>query len=87
MPAPLLRAAFKLPDPGQGVVYDSVALSGDDYAVVGLSGVYPGDRDVMPEELKTLGQFIANSNGRMIFEEYLASLKEHGKVKIMLDNE
>lgn len=87
VPVPLLRAAFKLPDPGQGVVYDSVALPGGDYAVVALSGVYPGDSAAMPEELKTLGQFIANSNGRMIFEEYLASLKEHGKVKIMLDNE
>ena len=87
VPAPLLRAAFKLPNPGEGVVYDSVALSGGDYAVLALSGVYPGDSAVQPEELKTLGQFIANSNGRLIFEEFLASLRERGNVEIALDTE
>ena len=87
VPAPLLRAAFKLPNPGEGIVYDSVALSGGDYAVLALSGVQPGDSAVMPEELKTLGQFIANSNGRLIFEEFLASLRERGGIEIALGNE
>ncbi len=87
VPLPLLRAAFKMPDPTKGIAYDSVALSGGDYAVVALSAVHPGDSTTTPEELKTLGQFIANSDGRVAFEEFLASLRARGKVKIMLGNE
>ncbi len=87
VPAPLLSATFKMPNPGQGVAYDSVALPGGDYAVIALSAVRPGDSATTPEELKTLGQFIASSNGRMNLEEYLASLKENGKVEVMLGAE
>ena len=86
-PAQLLQEAFKMPHPGDSVSYRSVALANGDYAVVGLSAIYPGEADADSEQLKGLGQFIAAGNGRIMFDEYLASLKERGKVKVLLDNQ
>ncbi|MBO9481348.1 SurA N-terminal domain-containing protein [Salinisphaera sp. G21_0] len=87
VPAQLLQEAFKMPHPGNSVSYRSVTLANGDYAVVGLSAIYPGEAVANPEQLKGLGQFIAAGNGRVMFDEYLASLKERGKVKILLDNQ
>ncbi|WP_257265429.1 SurA N-terminal domain-containing protein [Endozoicomonas sp. ONNA2] len=87
VPARLLQEAFKMPHPGNSVAYRSVTLANGDYAVVGLSAIYPGEAGANPEQLKGLGQFIAAGNGRIMFDEYLASLKEKGKVKILLDNQ
>ncbi|WP_422448221.1 SurA N-terminal domain-containing protein [Endozoicomonas sp. ALB091] len=87
VPAQLLQEAFKMPHPGNSVAYRSVTLANGDYAVVGLSAIYPGEAVANPEQLKGLGQFIAAGNGRVMFDEYLASLKERGKVKILLDNQ
>ncbi|WP_422466427.1 SurA N-terminal domain-containing protein [Endozoicomonas sp. ALC013] len=87
VPAQLLQEAFKMPHPGNSVAYRSVTLANGDYAVVGLSAIYPGEAVANPEQLKGLGQFMAAGNGRVMFDEYLASLKERGKVKILLDNQ
>ena len=87
VPAQLLQEAFKMPHPGNSVFYRSVTLANGDYAVVGLSAIYPGEAMANPEQLKGLGQFIAAGNGRVMFDEYLASLKDRGKVKILLDNQ
>ncbi|WP_257296518.1 SurA N-terminal domain-containing protein [Endozoicomonas sp. YOMI1] len=87
VPAQLLQEAFKMPHPGSSVSYRSVTLANGDYAVVGLSAIYPGEAVAKPEQLKGLGQFIAAGNGRIMFDDYLASLKERGKVKILLDNQ
>ncbi|MBO9492539.1 SurA N-terminal domain-containing protein [Thalassotalea sp. G20_0] len=87
VPAQLLQEAFKMPHPGNSVAYRSVTLANGDYAVVGLSAIYPGEAVANPEQLKGLGQFIAAGNGRVMFDDYLASLKERGKVKILLDNQ
>ena len=87
VPAQLLQDAFKMPHPGNSVSYRSVTLANGDYAVVGLSAIYPGEAVANPEQFKRLGQFIAAGNGRVMFDEYLASLKERGKVKILLDNQ
>lgn len=87
VPAQLLQDAFKMPHPGNSVSYRSVTLANGDYAVVGLSAIYPGEAVANSEQLKGLGQFIAAGNGRVMFDEYLASLKERGKVKILLDNQ
>ncbi|WBA86693.1 hypothetical protein [Endozoicomonas sp. GU-1] len=87
VPAQLLQEAFKMPHPGNSVAYRSVTLANGDYAVVGLSAIYPGEAVANAEQLKGLGQFIAAGNGRIMFDEYLASLKERGKVQILLDNQ
>lgn len=87
VPAQLLQGAFKMPHPGNSISYRSVALANGDYAVVGLSAIYPGEAVENSEQLKGLGQFIAAGNGRVMFDEYLASLKERGKVKVLLENE
>ncbi|USE39171.1 SurA N-terminal domain-containing protein [Endozoicomonas sp. SCSIO W0465] len=87
VPAQLLQEAFKMPHPGNSVSYRSVMLANGDYAVVGLSAINPGEAIANNERLKGLGQFIASSNGRVTFDEYLASLKERGEVKVLLDSE
>lgn len=87
VPAQLLQKAFKMPHPGKSVSYDTAILPNGDYAIVALSAIYPGEATANPEQLKGLGQFIAASNGRVMFDEYLASLKERGKVNILLNNE
>ncbi|ELU01340.1 hypothetical protein CAPTEDRAFT_204877 [Capitella teleta] len=86
-PVQLLQKAFKMPHPGKNVSYDTAILPNGDYAIVALSAIYPGEASANPEQLKGLGQFIATSNGRVMFDEYLASLKERGKVNILLNNE
>ncbi|MFK0570197.1 SurA N-terminal domain-containing protein [Endozoicomonas sp.] len=87
VPAQLVQKAFKMPHPGQSVAYDTAILPNGDYAVIALSGIYPGEMTANSEQLRGLGQFIASSNGRVMFDEYLASLKERGKVKIKLNGE
>nr|MDT0252485.1 peptidylprolyl isomerase [Endozoicomonas sp.] len=87
VPAQLVQKAFKMPHPGQSVAYDTAILPNGDYAVIALSGIYPGEMTANSEQLRGLGQFIASSNGRVMFDEYLASLKERGKVKIKLNSE
>lgn len=87
VPAQLLQKAFKMNHPGKSVSYDSAVLPNGDYAVVALSAIHPGEAVANPDQFRGLGQFIAASNGRVMFDEYLASLKERGKVKILLDTE
>lgn len=82
VPAHILQEAFKMPHPGNGVSYRSVPLVNGDYAIVGLSAIYPGEVVANSEQLKGLGQFIATNNGRVMFDEYLASLKERAKIKV-----
>lgn len=84
VPAHILQEAFKMPHPGNGVSYRSVPLVNGDYAIVGLSAIYPGEVVANSEQLKGLGQFIATNNGRVMFDEYLASLKERAKIKVKL---
>lgn len=88
VPVQLLQEAFKMPHPGNNSAsYDSVRLPDGDYAVIALSAIYPGEATTSSEQLQGLGQFIAASDGRAMFDEYLASLKERGEVKIVVDNE
>ena len=87
IPAQLLQAAFKMPHPGNGVSYDAFALANGDYAVVALSAIYPGEVDEKNAQLKGLGKFIASTHGRVLYDEYLGSLKDQSKVNIVRKGE
>ncbi len=87
VPAQLLQKAFKMPHPGASLSFNTAVLPNGDYAVIALSGITPGEPTANSEQLKGLGQLIAASNGRVMFDEYLASLKERSKVKVLSNDE
>lgn len=86
-PAQLLQKAFKMPHPGKTVAYDHAVLPNGDLALIALSAIYPGEAKSGSEQLRGLGQFIANSNGRNLFDEYLRSIKASSKVEMHLKDE
>ena len=87
IPMQLLQEAFRMPHPGNGVSYDAIELPNGDYAVVAMSAIYPGKVDESSAQFKGLGKLIASTNGRVLFDEYLASLKDQAKVKTLLKSQ
>ena len=88
VPAQLLQKAFTMPNPGSGVVYDTVILPTGDLGLIGLSAIYPGETTTDDaERMQAVSQFIASDNGRNQFTDYLRSLKQRGKVENRLDED
>ena len=82
----VLSKAFKMPHPASGKSdYAFTTLANGDVAVIALSGIYPGEyADADKERMTMLSQYIASSNGRNLYSEYLQALKKQGKVKITM---
>ena len=88
VPVQLLQKAFTMPNPGNGVAYDTVALPTGDLALIGLSAIYQGEtQDEDAERMKAISQYIASDAGRNQFTDYLRSLKQRGKIENRLDEE
>ncbi|WP_263079451.1 SurA N-terminal domain-containing protein [Endozoicomonas sp. Mp262] len=89
IPRQLLNKAFKMPHPGSdSVVLDSAELPNGDMAIISLSRVYAGAyTSEEREKMKGLLQYIAGSNGRNTYGEYLQSLKNSGDVQIKTNDE
>ena len=88
VPARLLQKAFTMPNPGNGVVYDTVILPTGNLALIALSAIYPGETGSDDaERLKAVSQFIASDAGRNQFTDYLRSLKQRGKIENHLNEE
>ncbi|WP_257279689.1 SurA N-terminal domain-containing protein [Endozoicomonas sp. ISHI1] len=89
IPRQLLTESFKMPHPEDGKsTYSSVELANGDIALVALSKVVegkPSEADAARDRL--MASYIANGNGRNLFNEYLKSLRESAKVKITKEEE
>ena len=88
VPAQLLQKAFTMPNPGKGVVYDTVVLPTGDLALIGLTAIYPGETTSEDaQRMQMISQFIANDAGRNQFADYLRSLKQRGDIEKRLNEE
>lgn len=83
-PQQLLATAFKMPHPAEGESsYAKVELANGDVAVVMLTAVYAG-ADVIEDETQArmMAGFIASGSGRVLFDQYVRSLKDDAKIRI-----
>ena len=85
VPPQLLTESFKMPHPeAEQSTYASTELGNGDIAVIALNKVIEGQptqADAARDRM--MASYIANGNGRNLFTEYLKSLKETAKVKII----
>lgn len=84
VPAPVLSAAFAAPPPaGQTPETGVVALNGGDQAVYLLTAMKPGEvSGWSKEERLTQLQQLTRANAQAEFAAYLATLRQHAKVKV-----
>ncbi len=88
VPRQLLQTAFKMSHPGSSVAYDTTVLPNGDLALIALTAINPGVTSEADEQrLRGLGQYLANSNGRNLFNEYLRSIKDGAKVEFIKSEE
>ena len=89
IPQQLLTQAFKMPHPAEGLInFDQAELPNGDIALIALKKVVEGQSaEVDANRDRMMANFIATSNGRNLFNEYLQSLKADAKIKIIKEEE
>lgn len=87
-PRQLMVTAFKMPHPAEGSkTFAKTELSDGDIAVIALTGVYPGDATIDDEsQARMMAGYIANGNGRVLFDQYVRSVKDDAKIRIFDEN-
>ena len=85
----LLTAAFKMPHPAEGEqVFDRTELPGGDTVVIALSQVHAGEAAIDDvAQARMIASYIAAGNGRVLFDQYVRSLKDDAKIKIYDEDE
>ncbi|PJE79298.1 Peptidyl-prolyl cis-trans isomerase D [invertebrate metagenome] len=83
VPREVIQAAFKMARPEENKMnYDTVTLSGGDMAIVSLNAVVDGGiTDKSGEQNQMLSQYFANNKGRLVYSEYLQSLKAQADIE------
>ncbi|AMO56294.1 hypothetical protein GZ77_05695 [Endozoicomonas montiporae] len=84
----LLVTAFKMPHPAEGEQsFDRTELPNGDVAVIALNSVHPGEAAIDDEDqARMMASYIAAGNGRVVFDQYVRSLKDDAKIKIYEDD-
>ncbi|UYM16058.1 SurA N-terminal domain-containing protein [Endozoicomonas euniceicola] len=80
----LLTTAFKMPHPAEGKqAFDRTELPDGDIAVIALSQVHEGEASIDDEaQARMMAHYIAAGNGRVLFNQYVRSLKDDAKIKL-----
>lgn len=80
----LLTSAFRMPHPeADKTSFDSTELPGGDLAVIALSGVHAGEATIDDEaQARMMAGYIASGNGRVVFDQYVRSLKDDARIKL-----
>lgn len=88
VPADLVREAFRMPAPVDGVsTTDGFALSGGDYVVVQLTEVKDADPANMAEpEQETVNRQLAGAHGAAEFQSLMESLEAKAEIKRFPNN-
>ena len=83
-PQKLLATAFRMPHPAEGESsFARVELANGDVAVVVLTAVNAGEAAIDDEaRTRMMAGFIASSNGRVLFDQYVRSLKDDARIRI-----
>ena len=85
----LLVTAFKMPHPAEDQAsFASAELPGGDIAVIALNAVHQGEASIDDEaQARMIAGYIASGNGRVIFDQYVRSLKDDAKIRIYDEDE
>ena len=83
-PRQLLTKAFRMPHPAEGESsYARTDLPNGDVAIVAVSAVYSGADSIEDEaQARMLASYIASGNGRVLFDQYVRSLKDDARIRI-----
>ncbi|KEA62034.1 Peptidyl-prolyl cis-trans isomerase PpiD [Marinobacterium lacunae] len=82
LPSAVVRTAFSMPRPAEGVArYDSVAMNGA-RAIVALNAVTDGSDELSEDEQKSLSTVIANQRGQQIYQMHSDALRKSAEVEI-----
>ena len=67
--------------------FDRTELPNGDIAVIALSKVHAGESAIDDEDqARMMASYIAAGNGRVVFDQYVRSLKDDAKIKIYGDD-